>query len=217
MASNPTRGRKGGISTLHVFKRNYLGGRDWDDGNPLIHALKDTGSYRILPFWRTQFDARARNILTKCLEELQRHDYLLPTPSSSPFCGRFTTMVSDISGVPILDSAFLVKKTVGEVLEDIRATPPKLKRSQQDAFDDELDQLGRIEPDQTYQTKLVANNVRTLFHFFKVKGDTPPVSGQRILVVDDLLATGSSLFSIREILQNRHGASVSYLSYLSDL
>gem|GEM_PF-2346414 len=216
VASNPTHGRKGGISTLHVFKRNFLGGRDRDDGNPLIHALKDTGSYQILPFWRSQFDSRARNILTSCLGELQRHDCLLPIPSSSPFCAQFSAMVSNISGVPILNSTFLVKKTVGEVLNDTRANPPRVKPSLQDAFDSELDMLGRVDPNQTYQTKLVANKVRTLFRFFKAQGNMPAVAEQRILVVDDLLATGSSLFSIREILQNQHGAAVSYLSYLSD-
>lgn len=217
VAKNPTHGRKRGIKTLHVFKRNYLGGRDRDDGNPLIHALKNTGTYKILPHWRSQFDTRAQQILANCLNDIQQHDYLLPIPSSSPFCSQFTAMVAGISGVPVLNSAFLTKKTVGEVLNDTKKKPPRLKPSQESAFQSELDELGRIDPYQTYKTKLVTNNVQTLFHFFKIQGNMPAVANQRILVVDDLLATGSSLFSIREILQNQHGAQISYLSYLSDV
>jgi len=213
---NPTRGRIGGIETLHVFKRNHLGNRDYDDGNPLIHALKGTGRYQIQMYWRQQFHNRANNILESCLAEIEKHDFLLSTPSSSPFCMEFTKQVSELSKVSILDSRFLKKQTVKEVLQNIHNNPPKVKRSLETTFKDEVAKLGRTEPNNVFQTKLVANRVRTLFRFFKVVGTVPNIQDKRIMIVDDLLATGSSLFSMREILQNQHGASVSFLSYLSN-
>ncbi len=215
VASNPTRGRLAGIRTLHVFKRNHMGHRHRDDGNPLIHALKGTRGYQIQPYWRGQFDTRATQILTSCLGEIQEHDYLLPIPSSSPFCGDFTTHVSQLSAVPILPSDFLAKRTIGEVLADIQANPPKVKKGLQEAFEDELHVLQKSDPDLIYTTKKATNRVRTLFRFFKTVDDVPDIAVKKILIVDDLLATGSSLFSIREILQNQHGAEVSFLSYLS--
>lgn len=215
VASNPTRGYLAGTRTLHVFKRNHMGNRYRDDGNPLIHALKGTRGYGIQAYWRSQFDTRATQILTSCLPEIQKNDYLLPTPSSSPFCANFTAQVSQLSSVPILPATFLDKRTIGEVLADIQANPPKVKPGLQEAFDDEVHVLQRADQNMPYKTKKAANRVRTLFRFFKTVNQVPDIDGKRILIVDDLLATGSSLFSMRDILQNQHGARVSYLSYLS--
>lgn len=215
VAGNPTRTRFQGIPLLHVFSRNQRGQRR-DDGNPLIHALKARRGFSIMPYWKQQLMVRARLILLASAADLAGFDFVLPLPSSSPFCAEFAAMVSDVSGTPILDPRFLRKRTVREVLDDAKADPPaKMSGRQKGAWGSQLHAWERTHPDALFQAKDVQIALRPLFKAFAVHGDAPDVAQKRILVVDDIFATGSSLASARHILENSLGASLAAVFFLS--
>ena len=158
--------------------------------------------------------ARAQDILGKAAAELQDFDFILPMPSSSPFCAEFAAMVAAVSGAPILAPDFLRKRRVGEVLADIKANPPNVGRYKT-AFASQLHALEHTNPDIIYQAKAVDVGLRAFFNAFALDGDAPDLAGKRVLIVDDIFATGSSLASVREIVGNQLGAQVSAVFFLS--
>lgn len=212
--SNPSRGQLMGIPLLHVFSRNKRGPRR-DDGNPLVHALKGRKGFTILPFWKNQVMARAQAILAKAQDELQGFDFVMPMPSSSPFCAEFAALVAATADLPILAPSFLRKRRVGELLADAIANPPKVKGGLKKAFTSQMHAWENMNPNAIYQAKDVNVHLRPAFNAFAL-GDGPPhVQGMRVLIVDDIFATGSSLASAREILENQLGAQVSAIYFLS--
>lgn len=211
---NPSRGHLKGIPLVHVFRRNHNGVRR-DDGNPLIFALKGLRGFSMTPFWQTQLMNKATNILSSVSQEYADFDYCMPVPSSSPFCGKFAALVAHTLEKPILEPTFLRKKRVGEVLEEVKKNPPRIRKGLTVAFTSLLNTLEQTDPLVEWQAKEVDPSIRSLFHTFTVEGDTPDLADRRVLLVDDLFATGSSILSVRQIVQNELGASVSAICFLS--
>jgi len=214
IAANPTRGKTKGLPVLHVFSRNSKGGRR-DDGNPLIHALKGKRGFSIQPFWESQLLMRAANVLQKAGSELQGFDYCVPVPSSSPFCYKFANVVSHVCGAPVLNPTFVRKKYVGEVLADAQMSPPKVRQGLKVAYTSQLHAWEKLDPNANYQAKDVEVALRHLFSPFTTTGNPPDLSGKKVLIIDDLFASGSSLLSMRGILQNGLGATAAGVCFLS--
>lgn len=158
---------------------------------------------------------RAVEIVRKAAPDLSEFDYCLPIPSSSTFCGRFADVVSDELGIPVLVPDFLRKRTIGEVAAAVAANPPKLKQGQKGVFSTQLHTWGKSNQDATYQAKLVDARIRHLFQALEVVAVPHNLAGKRVLIVDDLFATGSSILSVREILHDMWGAEVGGLCFLS--
>ncbi|GAB2206276.1 hypothetical protein ROS1_30920 [Roseibium sp. ROS1] len=214
--ANPTRGSLDGIPVIHAFKRNQRGNRR-DDGNPLIYALKGRNGYSITPFWKTQIMRRAKQILEKVQSDLQGFDLCLAIPSSSSFCNEFSSLVAGIAQVDILASDFLRKKNIGEILEDFRGGDRKVRPGQKKPLQTLIDALEKDDQNTVFQAKKVNTRIRTLFDAFTTCGECPDVTGKRILIVDDIISTGSSVQSIRRILCNELGAEMACVSFLSDV
>lgn len=210
---NPSKGRFLGIPLLHVFSRNQRGARR-DDGNPLIYALKGRKGFSISAHWRGQVMSRAKTILEKSAEQLQGFDFVLPMPSSSPFCAEFAELVAQATSVPILDPDFLRKRRVEEVLAEAKANPPKAGRLKT-ALASQLYAWEKANPNAIYQAKDVDVGLRRFFNAFVLDGEAPELQGKRVLIVDDIFATGSSLASVREIVGNQLGAEISAVFFLS--
>ncbi len=212
---NPTLGRLKAIPLIHVFRRNLKGRRQDDDGNPLIHALKGRRGFTITQFWEQQLMTRARRILGEVTEHLQGFDHCMPMPSSSPFCAKFAAEVAEVAGAPLLPPTFLRKKRVGEVLLELAANPPRLRPALRGPYTSQLHAWQGLDAIADYQAKDVPLNLRHLVGPFAIQGTPPNLAGQRILVVDDLFATGSSMLAAREILQNQLSAEVAGVYFLS--
>lgn len=212
--ANPTRGRLKGIDLLHVFSRNQNGSRR-DDGNPLIFALKGMRGFSITAFWERQLMTRAKQILVKVAEDLEGFDLCVPIPSSSPFCANFAKCVSEVSGASLLEPYFLRKTQVGELLTANRQNPPRLRSGLKTQFTSQMHAWEQMDPSSYYQAKEVNLQLRHVFQGFVLDGEPPMINGKRILIVDDLFASGSSILAAREILQNQLGAEVRGICFLS--
>ena len=212
--ANPTGKRFKGMPVLFAFSRNSKGGRR-DDGNPLIHALKRRKGFSILPFWENLLLARCKEILVKSKGELQGYDYCVPVPSSSTFCHRFCELVSAASGAPILDSSFIRKKSVGEVLVEGRAALAGVRPGLRRLLTSQLHGWEGTDSKALYQAKEVEVSLRYLFGPFALGDGGVDLTGKRVLIVDDLFASGSSLLSMRQILHDQLGADVAGVCFLS--
>lgn len=216
IAGNPTSRIFQGIQLHHLFSRSGKTGRK-DDGNPLIHALKGKNGFTIMPFWKTKIITRADRILEKMKPDLAGFTHCMPIPSSSPFCAEFAGLVSDKLALPILESAFFRKKTVSEMLSGIKAHPPKVRKGQRTAYNGQLNTWQLLPDDAVCEAKHVDTRIRLLFDFFLVLPDAPRLDKHRILVVDDIFSSGSSILSVRDILSNRLDAELAYISFLSGM
>lgn len=195
-AGNPTRTRFKGIPVLHVLRRNTRGRRR-DDGNPLVHALKGRKGFSIMPHWKGVVMARAQAILAAAAGDLQGFDFVMPMPSSSPFCAEFAALVAVAANAPILEPDFLRKRKVGEMLAEAKASPPSVGKRWRTALASQMHSWEGANPDATYQAKDVDVHLRQFFDAFTLDGDVPNLQDRRILVVDDVFATGSSLSAMR--------------------
>lgn len=216
VARNPTSRIFQGIELHHMFSRSGKTGRK-DDGNPLIHALKGRYGFTITPFWKAQLMGRADLILDKAQAKLAGFTHCMPIPSSSPFCSEVTDLVANKLGLPVLQPTFFRKKTVREMLDGLAAHPPKVRKGQKTAYNGQLNTWQAL-PDATIcEAKNVDTNIRLLFDFFVLLPDALRLEGQRILIVDDIFSSGSSVLSVREIVSNQLGAEVGYVSFLSGM
>lgn len=213
IGGNPTRTIIKGLEIHHIFSRNGKGGRR-DDGNPLIHALKAQKGFTITPFWRQQLFGRARAILQKLPEDIKEYDHCLAVPSSSPFCLDVTQLISEVLDVPILAGAPLRKASVGEVLADVAASPPKVRPAMKAAYTSQINTWQKIDPIAICQAKVVNTTIRHLFRFMKPSQHLPDLSERRVIVIDDILSSGSSILSAREFLTNQLGAKVTGITFL---
>lgn len=211
---NPTVSKFHGMFVMHVFRRNQRGTRS-DDGNPLIYALKSLKSFSITRHWESWLFRRALAIIAKERDALSAYDLCIPIPSSSPFCERFAAVVSDQLGIDILVPTFIRKRTIGAVLADATANPPKVRRGAADDFKRQLRTWTAVNGEATYQAKDVATSIRTLFKPLETTPEAPDLTGLKVLIVDDLFATGSSLLTMRELLEGLGARQVGALCFLS--
>lgn len=199
---------------MHIFRRNQRGGRA-DDGNPLIYAVKKLNSFTITRHWESWLFRRALDIVTKQKADLAGFNVCIPVPSSSPFCGRFADLIADHLGIDVIVPDFLQKRTIGDVLAEALANPPKVRRGLQDPFAKQLQTWGAVNGAATYQAKDVPVALRKLFKPLEATGEAPNLQGFKVLIVDDLFATGSSLLTMRELLEGLGADEVGALCFLS--
>ncbi len=83
------------------------------------------------------------------------------------------------------------------------------------AFASQLHAWEQMELTAVYQAKSIDVGLRPFFGAFALAGEPPELRDKRVLVVDDLFASGSSLLSVREIVQHQLGAEVADVCFLS--
>jgi hypothetical protein len=213
---NPTEGAIDGLRIQYVFRRKTTKGHD-RDGNPLVYALKEMNGYRMQPMYHQMLYKRADEILAAFVGDLDV-DALVDVPSSKPLCRLFATRVAEVSGLPLVESNFLRKRTVGEVLDAIDASFPQFTKDRDKrAFKAELGQLRRAKRDTDFQMKEVAKPMRRFFQPFTVSGEVPALAGQRIALIDDLVSSGTSIISVAECLREQGAIVERGVCLLSDL
>lgn len=219
---NPTEGTVSDINLKYVFRRRSIHDQKssaptYGDGNPLVYALKQMQGYSIQPMYRTMLFNRAREILQNMKGSIEG-DILVDVPSSKPLCREFLNLAAPELLIPKRESDFLRKRTIGEVLSDFNDGIPELGKRDARTFKSELSLLRKADPSEVFQMKAVRTiKARQFFQPFTVDGDPSIVEGKLVILLDDLVATGSSIVSVSQCLRC-HGATVrNGISLLSTL
>ncbi|WP_162150339.1 phosphoribosyltransferase family protein [Asticcacaulis sp. AC460] len=214
--SNPRVGKVGQLKVYHLLRRNKTGDQD-RDGNPLIYALKEMYGYRIAPVDRQRFIERAAAVLERINDQIAA-DFIMPVPSSKPFCAEFAQIVADVTGIPYLDSAFIRKRTVGEMLAQYGDNVPKqLNKSASTRYKALIAGWRDAHARQMVSMKDIDTKIRPHFDPLALTEDVPNIKGARIIIVDDLMSSGSSLTSTCNALASTGCSVPAAICFLSGL
>lgn len=189
------------FEVVSVFRRVKSHSRT-ADGNPLIYALKSVNGYSIdldsILAMMPDFHA----ILGK-LPPAFAADFVVPIPSGSSVSSMFARRVARSMSLEVR-SQWISKKYNRDICRDIDsllregAVPQQHQRSIKSA----RATLGRS-LFSVFSMKLLEANIRHLFDPFKLAREAQIPAEGTVLLVDDLLSTGSSLASAKRLLEDR--------------
>lgn len=215
VGDNPSRVELGEITVHQVFSRNKDHKHD-GDGNPLLYALKGIKQYTIVPMYRQMVLRNARSIVEKVSEQLSP-DLILPVPSSNAFVGEIADLASDVFECPVLPNGFIRKKTLGEMVDEYGGDVPKMMPSHQRLYKQQIGVWRKANPDILISMKDVDTGIRGYFSPMVIDGEPPDLGEKHVLVVDDLMASGSTLNNVANIVQEFGASMVTGLCFLGRL
>lgn len=199
---NPTHIILNNINIGFIFQRNKTGDKD-RDGNPLIYALKEMNGFKIQPFIKRNVFTKATNISSKLMGDIEA-DFLLPVPSSKNLCQEISQIINGVSSIPILNSDFIVKKTFDDMISQYDGNiPTNLSDNDKDMYKSQLSTWKSGKKNSLVSMKNIPNAIRIHFNPFKLDEtafNLIDISGKTILIIEDLMSSGSSIISISDIL-----------------
>lgn len=195
--SNPTTKIVHNISIYSIYKRVKTRSNKWD-GNPLIYALKNQKGYRLSKNELKKFLYSFHYILNKLLED-KSYDLILILPSSSNIARILSKRVVRYLNKNLIVQEIFEKYSIGEVVDNIDITVIK-NQSKQKEIKRQLSKLKKVDRDKSFSMKNIPPKVREYFNPIKLKSKFDFNEYKNILIVDDLLATGNSIKSARDII-----------------
>jgi len=199
--SNPTITIVHNISIHAIYKRVKTRSNQWD-GNPLIYALKSQRGYRLSRSELKKFLYSFHYILNKLLQD-KSYDLILVLPSSSNVAKGVSKKVSRCLANDLVVQDIFEKQTIGEVIDKIDIGMVTNKGKQKE-LKRQLSKLQKADRSKTFSMKNVPPKVREYFNPIKLKSKFDFTQYKNILIVDDLLATGNSIKSARDIILSQN-------------
>jgi hypothetical protein len=195
--SNPTTSIVHNINIHSIYKRVKSKSNLWD-GNPLIYALKNQKAYRLSRAEFKKFLYSFHFILNKLLED-KNYDLILVLPSSSNVAKAVAKKVSNSLTKTLNVHDIFEKQSISEVIDkiDISVVTNKNKLKE---LKHQLSKLQKMDKNKTFSMKNVPPKIREYFVPLKLKAKFDFSHYKNILIVDDLLATGNSIKSARDII-----------------
>jgi len=205
--------RYGTLQVVSIFRRRQVG-HDGDDGNPLIYALKGKFGYTMPGQDFRHICRAAHTILPNALAGLL-YDTVVPLPSSSKVAHilavRAARLHRNCSVLPCLDKA-----TIGQVLSLAPPVNAVMKRHRGD-YTSQLAKMQRLDPAAAIEMKAIKLPLRPYFTPIVANHFAAQCAGQRVLLVDDILGSGSSLLAAEAALHAFGAQSVEGMTLLSRL
>ncbi|MDQ2045100.1 phosphoribosyltransferase [Pseudoalteromonas sp. 20-92] len=210
---NPVESLKENLLVKCVYRRTKYG--DYQrDGNPFIYALKRKSPYSITNSELFRFRPSFKEILFKMCQDIDV-DFVLGVPSSHQIVSHFGNRVARQIRAVYIDDYFS-KQTVGDVLSTFSLTSVNDKHKK--AVKKVLSTYKKLDANEEVSLKKIENKIR---HYFEPVKINPSYSGVNIdgniLIVDDLLSTGTTLLSSARILSSRGINIAGGFCLLSDL
>ena len=213
VARKPPRQMLGTLEVASVFARKTVTTDDLD-GNPLIYALKGKFGYTMPYRSLREIYRRGAEILPKALDGID-YDLIVPLPSSSPVTAIFAERAARCgNGCPI--SSCLEKATFRQVLD---AAPPigMVEKRYRQRFGQTLRELEKSSPDATFEMKKVSFPLRGYFLPIVVGEGAAVVAGRRVLLVDDILGSGTSITAAARALRAFDPSGITGLTLMGKL
>lgn len=211
--NNPIMQSMDGMDVYSIFRR-VKSNTSVGDGNPLIHALKSARGYSIdLPnilAFMPEFNAILKKAAMYC-----QSDHVMPVPSRSRVAEMCAMRVSRCTRGEF-QKAVLQKKTHRDICIDIDLLlrTGNLRRVEERLLGDVRRRLARS-PSAYFEMKLVDQSFRKYFAPFKVRNPGMIPAASSVLLVDDLLSTGTSLRCAKDLLALHGVVDVKFLCLFS--
>lgn len=196
IARRPPHQTLGTLQVVSVFARKKVAADDLD-GNPLIYALKGKAGYTIPYGSFRAIHQRAAAILPVALGGID-YDMVVPLPSSSAVAAIVAERASRLAGrCPIVRC--LAKSTFGEVLHTAPPVHMVESRFRRD-YRRQLADMQKAGPSATFEMKKVKSALRGYFRPVNATVDAAAVTGRRVLLVDDILGSGTTMIAAAQSL-----------------
>lgn len=207
LVSNPTLKKRHGMEIFSFYRRQKAREND-GDGNPLIYALKGIFDYSIPPCHRNfLLFQRAEVIFEKFSQKIDAN-YIMGVPSSHKLSHDLSLACSYWSGTPHMTFDFLQKRTNEEMLNDAAMNPPNISsKSRRKQYRVALSQIRKLPPSASFVMKDIHPGIRGYFNPLRTNGAVPNLAGEKIVIVDDLFSSGTSMRCCAEVLRDQ-GATV---------
>jgi hypothetical protein len=131
--------------------------------------MKGLHSYTMQPMYRTQLDAAAQVIIGNMVLA-QPANLVVPVPSSNTLAGSIASLVANGLGSPLIQTPFLRKRTMGEMLAAYGSNIPTLSKSRTEVYKKTLGLWRKAGTSATFSMKEVDSSVRDCFDPFRLLG-----------------------------------------------
>jgi hypothetical protein len=195
-----------GLPVVSIFRRVKTGDPT-RDGNPLIYALKGKHGYSLRYSCAVDLHEAAMPIIAKILTAIGPCDAVIPMPSSSNVAGYVAKALARGCPNGLVSTPRFKKATMADALVRMRLphnVAAKLRRD----YGAQLRTMQRLPSGTLVQMKKIDNHIRHLIPAVVPLTPLQDLAGQRIVLVDDLLSTGSTLLSAQEHLSTVGPAKV---------
>lgn len=196
---NPTVCNKKGLTISSIYRRTKHGDQR-RDGNPFIYAMKGKKGFTITNRELYRFKPSFIDILDK-IQIPNDVDCFVGMPSGHVIVNYFGVRLARKFGVKYSDDWF-IKRTVGDVLDNFDLT--NVKDKDQRAVKRVLSGYKKLPKDAQVSLKNIENKIRGYFPPLSLAPGVNCQNANRIVLVDDLLSTGTTLLSARDCLTT-HG------------
>ncbi|MBS0057794.1 phosphoribosyltransferase [Yersinia sp. Marseille-Q3913] len=166
------------------------------DNSPMLYALK--GMHQL------QTTRRAVMDLPVYVAAGFQWDWLLPLPSSSNLTALFANRVCSRSGVGVCHHGAMVKISAQQVLKNLEAL--QIKATDRSAIREAVNRFIKYNSPQTaFQIKAISRTSLRPYINPLMWGHLPAVvPPRRVLLIDDMVTTGTSLVCASDILRHRY-------------
>ncbi|MDO6719708.1 phosphoribosyltransferase family protein [Psychrosphaera sp. 1_MG-2023] len=210
---NPVVSKKSGLEIKCVYRRTKHGDHE-RDGNPFIYALKGKRPYSITSKELFRFRPSFKQIIHK-MDIQTEVNFVLGMPSSHNVVTHFGNRVARKLGATYIDDYF-AKQKIGDILANFDITA--VHKNHKKAVNNVLSKYEKLDPEQEISLKKIRNNIRHYFEPVKLNPSYENLEPNgHILLVDDLLSTGTTLLSAERLLKSQGACVQSAFCLLSDL
>lgn len=199
------------LSVMSIFRRVQT--HDTQDGNPFIFALKGLKGYSISYSNIKPIVLSAKFIINRELSG-QLFDYVVPMPSSARLTRSMSSRIASIVQGDVLSP--LRKITTSEALAQMPDIST-VERNHRRDYGSLLKALRESSGDTLLQMKAVDKRIRKHISPIVASPKAPALPGSRVMIVDDIFASGASLSSAARALKGLGAADVVAVTLLGKL
>ena len=202
ITSNPTHITLHNIQIYSIFRRIKSTDSN-NDGNPLIYALKGLKGYTISKKELIKFVNHFDKILDKFLSD-KNYDLIIAIPSKYKIPNIIAKRINKKLPQSMLHINFFEKCTINDILNSFDLNIVISKHTS--IVKREISILQASTNKNAYFTmkNVTDAKIRHYFKPLKIGHDIEISENTKILLIDDLLSTGSSLNCAKEILLNKN-------------
>lgn len=212
--SNPTKTTKNGFTIYSIFKRMKTK-KNKGDGNPLIYALKNKNGFRINRKEIKKFFFNLDIILNRILAE-KRYTLIIILPSKHKIGNFLAKRIRKRIPSATYSKDFFRKIIIQEVIDSINVNSVANKKHNKE-IKTLLSEIKK-NPTKEFTMKEVPHNIRKYFNPLKVNKTINLNSHESILIIDDLLSSGTTIKSAKDMIHNiKNCSNIDGLCLLSDL
>jgi len=201
------------LRILSVFSRRRIQ-NDNSDGNPLIYALKGIRGYTMSRRDFVNFYQCAAARLAKALADIE-YDVVVPLPSSSKVCHILAERASRLSSRCAIEIC-LSKSTIGGALH-LAPSPKTVETRLRKDYTSQLNSLQKSNPLSPIEMKLIKLSIRKYFHPIVGRENILNCANRNVLIIDDIVGSGTSLSAVNVLLKTAGAERVSALTLLGRL